>query len=86
MEEKKFSVVTRKRNYTILSWVGVAVAVLGYFMDGAPHKFLPWVGLGILILAIIFRFTMIKCPYCGHPLTQSKSLPDKCPACDKELK
>ena len=86
MEEKNFNVVTRHRIYNIGSWLGVIVAVIGYFLEGAPRQILPWVGLGIVILAVIFRFTMIKCPYCGHPLTQSKSLPDRCPQCDKELK
>ena len=86
MKEKNYNVVTRYRIYTVLSWLGVIVAVVGYFLDGSLHAVLPWVGLFLVIGAIVFRFTMVHCPHCGHLLTESKGIPHNCPKCDKELK
>lgn len=85
MEEKTFSVVTRYRIYCVLSWAGVIIALAGYFMGGLVKQILPWVGLIMVLFAVIFRFTMIRCPHCGNPLTQSKHIPAECPQCHKEL-
>ena len=86
MNEKKYSVVKRYWFYNILSWLGVIVAVVGYFLSGALKQILPWVGLLMVIGAIVFRFTMVRCPHCGNLLTESKTIPDKCPKCGEELK
>ena len=86
MEEKQFSAKKRYQIYNALAWLGVIVAMIGFFLDGTVKTALTWVGFGFVVIAIIFRFTMVKCPYCGNHLTESKTLPDKCPECHKELK
>ena len=85
MEEKTFHVKTREKIYIGLGWLGVVVAVAGYFLGGVPKQVLPWVGLAMVIGAVVYRFTMVRCPYCGNHLTESKRVPDKCPECHKEL-
>ena len=85
MEEQKYSVKTRARIYSALAWAGVIVAVIGYFLTGVPKQILPWVGLAMVVGAVIYRFTMIKCPHCGNMLTESKRIPDHCPECHQEL-
>ncbi len=85
MEEKTFSAKTRNKIYTAIAWAGVAITMAGYFMDGILKPILTWGGLGVVVLAGVFRFTMVKCPYCGNRLTESKTIPDKCPECHKEL-
>ena len=85
MEEKVFSVKTRNKIYNICCWAGVAVALIGYFMTGIPKQVLPWVGMAMVALGVIYRVTMVRCPYCGNHLAESKTIPDKCPECHKEL-
>lgn len=86
MEEKTFSAKTRNKIYNAIAWAGVVIAVVGYFLDGNIKSILTWGGLAFVVLAVAFRFTMVKCPYCGNRLTESKTIPDKCPECHKELK
>ncbi len=85
MEEKSFSVVKRHRIYNIISWLGVIIAVVGYFLGGTGKAVLPWVGLALVVLAVIYRFTQVRCPHCGNHLTEGKSIPARCPECHKEL-
>lgn len=85
MKEKNYSVVKRHRWFTILSWLGAIIAVVGYFLDGLLHQILPWVGLVLVIGSVVMRFTMVRCPHCGHLLTEGKAIPVRCPKCDKEL-
>lgn len=85
MDKKEYSVKKRYQLYNILSWLGVAIALFGFFLEGSTKSVFTWVGLGFVVIAVIFRFTMVKCPECGNRLAQSKSIPDRCPECDKEL-
>ena len=85
MEKKPYSVVNRHKFFNILSWLGVAIAVIGYFMEGTPKQILPWVGLSLVIVAVVLRFTAVRCPHCGHLLVESKKIPERCPKCDEEL-
>lgn len=85
MEKKTYSVVMRYRLFSALSWIGVVIAVVGYFMDGLPKQILPWIGLVTVIIAVVLRFTAVRCPHCGHLLTESKKIPAQCPKCDEEL-
>lgn len=85
MEEKTYSVKCRQKIYSACSWLGVIVAVIGYFLGGTLKAVLPWVGLVLVALAVVYRFTMVRCPYCGNHLMESKTIPDKCPECHKEL-
>lgn len=86
MEEKTFSVKTRNKIYNAIAWAGVAIAVVGLALGDSIKTILTWVGLAFVVLAVIYRFTMVKCPYCGNRLMESKTIPDKCPECHKELK
>ena len=85
MEEKKFSAKKRYRLYNIMVWLGTILAVAGFFMESRYHALLTWVGFGIVVLSIVFRFTMVRCPHCGDYLAGDKSIPDKCPKCKGEI-
>lgn len=85
MEKKPYSVRARHSVYTLISWLGVIVAVVGFFWGAPLKQILPWVGLGVVAVAVVFRVIMVRCPYCGNHLTESKTIPAKCPECHKEL-
>ena len=62
-------------------WVGALIALMA-------KMFGPWclvAGLSIAVIAGIYRYTMIRCPRCGHKLIDGKTIPARCPKCDQEL-
>lgn len=85
MEKKTYSVKTRYKIYNILAWLGLAIALVGCLLGGEIRTILTWIGIAFVTLAVIYRFTAVRCPHCGHLLTESKTMPDKCPKCQEEL-
>ena len=85
MEQKPYSVKLRYKLYNILSWQGVILAVGAYLQGGMLKQILPWIGFAMVVAAVVIRFTMVRCPHCGHGLTESKTIPDQCPKCNQEL-
>lgn len=62
-------------------WVGAILAVLSRVIG-------DWsliAGLAIFVGATFLRYGLLKCPHCGHPLSERKQIPAKCPKCGQEL-
>ena len=62
-------------------WIGAVVALLSKVFGG-------WcllAGLAIAAAAATYRYTMIRCPRCGHKLIDGKTVPALCPKCGEEL-
>ena len=62
-------------------WIGALIALLSQNLG----TWLLWVGLAIVVVAGVYRFTMIRCPHCGHKLLDGNTVPSKCPNCGDSL-
>ena len=71
---------------TVLVLVGFAIFAIGGMCTKPlqPH-WLLWVGLGIFLVALVYRLITVKCPHCGDMLLGCRVLPKYCPCCGKEL-
>ena len=71
-----------KINFCIgLVWAGAILAVLSRVLG----DWSLWVGLSIFVGATLFRYGLLRCPHCGHTLSERKQVPDRCPKCGKDL-
>ena len=62
-------------------WIGAILAVLSRVLG-------DWsllAGLAIFVGATFCRYGLLRCPHCGHALSDRKRLPATCPKCGKEL-
>ena len=78
---KKSSLNKRLQLCINFTWVGAVIALLSRFLG----SWCLWLGLAILVVATICRLTLIRCPYCGHRLTEGQRIPPCCPSCGGEL-
>lgn len=78
---KKPSIKTQLNISIAFVWIGALIALASQYFD----KWLLWVGLAIVVVAAIYRFTQIRCPHCGQPVLDVKTHPGKCPHCHEEL-
>lgn len=62
-------------------WVGAILAVLSRELG----SWSLWVGLAIFVAATLLRYGLLRCPHCGHSLSDRKQVPAKCPKCGKAL-
>ena len=79
--EKKTNLRIKVKISVAFVWIGALVALLS-------KMFGPWcllAGLGIATVAAVYRYTMIRCPRCGHKLIDGKTIPALCPKCGEEL-
>ena len=64
-----------------LVWIGALVALSSKMLG-------TWalvLGLAIVVAASIYRYTMIRCPYCGFRMAEGKNIPPCCPSCGGEF-
>ena len=81
MGDKIFSVKTRFRIFVGMIWLGAGITLF----SNTFGRWLMGVGLVVVILAFVYRATMIRCPYCGHKLAGDNRIPDRCPLCGNQL-
>lgn len=62
-------------------WIGAVIALLSRY----TQPWMLWVGLAIVAVAAVYRFTQIRCPHCGQPVLDTKTTPGKCPHCGEAL-
>ena len=62
-------------------WIGALIAVMSRYMG----DWLLWVGIAVVAVAGICRYTLIRCPHCGQKLMDSQGVPSKCPNCGESL-
>ncbi len=62
-------------------WVGAILAVLSRVLG----DWSLWVGLAIFVAATFLRYGLLRCPHCGHSLSERKQVPANCPKCGKAL-
>ncbi len=62
-------------------WIGAVVAMLSKMLG----TWCLWVGFGIVVVAGICRYTLIRCPHCGYKLVEGNSVPRRCPKCEGDL-
>ena len=89
------SLKTRFLIYNIIMGLGIVCAaadILFDLMQGAQQ--ITWTPMVILaavffVIAMVLRFTFVKCPHCGDNLMGHKKVPVQCPVCgtmsDKKL-
>lgn len=77
----KPSVKTQLKICTAFVWIGAVIALLSRNFG----TWLLWVGIAVAIVAAVCRYTMIRCPHCGKPLTDPQGVPKQCPFCGEEL-
>lgn len=62
-------------------WIGAVIALLSQTFG----QWLLWAGIGIATAAALCRYTLIRCPHCGHKLVDGNTIPAHCPNCGEEL-
>ena len=62
-------------------WIGALVAMLSKLLG----TWALWLGLAIVVAATVYRYTMIRCPYCGFRLAEGRNIPPCCPSCGGEF-
>ena len=75
------NIKTKIKVSTALAWIGAVIALMAKYVNTG----LLWVGLALVVAAGIYRYTMIRCPHCGHKLIEGKEAPKKCPSCGEDL-
>ena len=78
---KKVNLRLRLKISVAFVWVGALVAML----SKALGTWALWLGITIVIAATAYRYTMIRCPYCGFRLAEGKNIPPCCPSCGGEF-
>ncbi len=78
---KKPSLRTQVQICVSAVWIGALVAL----MARSFGQWCLWVGLAIVVVAAICRYTLIRCPHCGHRLSDGQSVPTHCPRCGESL-
>ena len=81
------SLKTRFLIANILMSIGAVFAAFDILYDvytGFNNESLPIViilAFVFMIAGIVFRFTLVKCPFCDSKIVGHKKAPDKCPQC-----
>ena len=79
---KKLSLKAQVNICVAFVWIGALVALMSKFYG-------TWcllLGIAILLAAAVCRYSLIRCPHCGHKLTEGKTVPPRCPNCKGELR
>ena len=63
-------------------WAGALIAVLSRVLG----QWCLWLGIAVLIAAAVCRYSLIRCPHCGHKLVEGNRIPPRCPNCKEELR
>ncbi len=78
---KKLSLKTQMQLYITMVWIGAVVALLSRVLG----PLYLWIGISIVVAGTICRYTLIRCPHCGHKFLDGNKLPYRCPNCEGEL-
>ena len=78
---KKISLKLQLNICLALLWAGALIALMSRFYG----QRCLWLGLAILVAAAICRYSLIRCPHCGHKLIEGKRISKCCPNCQEEL-
>ena len=78
---KKPSLKTQMRLCIGAVWAGALLAVLSKNLG----QWCLWLGLAIVVVAALCRYSLIRCPHCGYKLAEGKTIPKCCPNCKEEL-
>ena len=62
-------------------WFGALLAILSRTVG----KWCLWLGMAVVVVAAICRYTLIRCPHCGYKLSEGKTVPPRCPHCGEAL-
>ena len=78
---KKFSLKTQLNICVSFVWIGAVLALLSKVVG----PWCLWLGLAILVVAAACRYSLIRCPHCGHRLIEGNRIPAQCPKCKEAL-
>ena len=78
---KKLSLKTQLNICLGFLWAGALFALMSRFWG----QWCLWLGIAVLVTAALCRYSLIRCPHCGHKLTEGKRIPPHCPNCHEEL-
>ena len=78
---KKPSLRTQVKICVSAVWLGALLAILSQTVG----KWCLWLGMAVVVVAAICRYTLIRCPHCAYKLTDGKTVPPRCPHCGETL-
>lgn len=78
---KKLPVKTQIKICVAFVWAGAVISLLSQTFG----QWLLWLGIGVTAVAAICRYTLVRCPHCGHPIGDSQGAPFKCSRCGGSL-
>lgn len=81
---KKLTVRQHAGIQTFWNILAVALVLPNFFLEDKP-TWTIWLGIGCVIIGVVWRVIFIKCPHCGDGLTGSRIVPKTCPSCGKSL-
>lgn len=78
---KKPSLRTQVKICVGAVWFGALLAIMSDMLG----KWCLWLGMAVVVVAAICRYSLIRCPHCGYKLAEGKTVPPRCPKCGEEL-
>lgn len=71
----------------VLMGGGVVYNLIDMVVNGMDLRWVPTIVSVVLVAAgAVWRYTLVKCPYCGDKLKSFQTkLPDRCPTCNERL-
>lgn len=66
---------------------GLVLAVAGMILrqEGEGIHYFVWIAVALVIVSVLYKAMMLKCPHCGAFLPAKYKLPETCPACSKSV-
>lgn len=71
-----------------LLFAAIALCLIALFTDSKVPQLSPVliaVAIGCIVVAFLFIFTLLKCPYCGHRIVRNVLKVKACPHCSRNL-
>lgn len=69
----------------VLSIAFAFIALVGYEETDPLRMYFGGAAMLLMVLALVFLFTLCRCPWCGHRLTQGMLTLKVCPNCKRDL-
>ncbi len=83
---KKFTIKQLAQIQTVFYVMAAVFAIISYLTEteGTIRPFL-WLAILFVVISVLWRTRLIRCPQCGDRLAASRKIPDTCPNCGFDL-
>ena len=81
-----------KNNLKLHLWISHLIMIAGFVLavagmilrqEGEGIHYFVWIAVALVIVSVLYKAMMLKCPHCGAFLPAKYKLPEQCPACNQ---